>query len=78
MEPVGWGNNDVRDGTGFAFEKSPEYARKPWAMEEIAALLPSVRLVLLLREPASRAYSHFRMRFAVRFPALHSYVRQHV
>ena len=29
-------------------------------------------------EPASRAYSHFRMRFAVRFPALHSYVRQHV
>ena len=50
------------EGRGFAVEKTPSYMRNVnGAVLNIARLLPSVRLILLLREPAARAYSHFRM-----------------
>tara|TARA_B110001452_G_scaffold187844_1_gene158203 strand:- start:1336 stop:2580 length:1245 start_codon:yes stop_codon:yes gene_type:complete len=56
-----WGSWDIRNGNGLAIEKSPSYFRSPSALMQINTLLPTARLVLLLREPASRAYSHFRM-----------------
>jgi hypothetical protein len=45
----------------YTFEKSPGYlahARDPGLM---TLLLPSIRLVAILRDPAKRAYSHFQM-----------------
>lgn len=40
-------------------ESSPFYLPHPRAAERIAAVLPHVRLVVLLREPVARAYSHY-------------------
>lgn len=51
------------------FEKSPSYARFPYALAAAAALVPSAHLVVVLRDPVDRAYSAFghharRRRFA--------------
>jgi hypothetical protein len=46
---------DVRVQT---FESSPYYMYHPYAMARIAADLPGVRLVVLVRDPVERAYSH--------------------
>ena len=61
-----WGSWDIRNGTGLAIEKTPSYFRSPTALTNINNLLPSARLVLLLREPAARSFSHFRMLTAFR------------
>jgi hypothetical protein len=42
-------------------EASPSYTFHPLAAERMAALLPRVRIVLLLRDPVERAHSHWRM-----------------
>lgn len=40
-------------------ESSPYYLFHPWAGERIAATLPDARLIAILRDPVSRAYSHY-------------------
>lgn len=40
-------------------EASPDYLFHPHAPRRAAALLPSARLVVLLRNPVDRAYSHY-------------------
>jgi hypothetical protein len=42
-----------------AFEASPDYMFNPLAAGRIAALLPDVRLVAMLRNPTDRAISHY-------------------
>ncbi|MFP4011557.1 MAG: sulfotransferase family protein [Spirochaetaceae bacterium] len=42
-------------------EGSPEYLLHPHAARRISALLPQVKLVVLLRDPAQRAISHYFM-----------------
>lgn len=42
-------------------ESSPEYMINPAACPRIAAVLPGVRLVAILRNPIERAYSHYMM-----------------
>ena len=41
------------------FEATPDYLFDPRAPQRVAAMLPNVKLVVLLREPASRAVSHY-------------------
>lgn len=50
-----------RRGTGYsvAFEASPNYLFFPAAAERAAALVPDARLLVLLRDPADRAFSHY-------------------
>ena len=43
-------------------EASPYYLFHPLAAERLAAQAPSVRLIVLLRDPAERAYSHYKER----------------
>jgi len=43
-----------------AFEATPYYLADPGAPVRAAALVPSARLVVLLREPVARAYSHYQ------------------
>ena len=52
----------VAAGAGRAVtgEASPEYIFHPLAPARIAATLPDVRLVALLRDPVERAWSHYR------------------
>jgi hypothetical protein len=52
--------DDVRDEVAIG-EASPEYLRSPQAPGRIEALLPGVKIVASLREPASRAYSGYLM-----------------
>lgn len=40
-------------------EASPSYISVPEAPERIAALVPSARLIFILRDPVERAYSHY-------------------
>lgn len=42
-------------------EASPIYLAEPRACEAIAAAIPEVKLVVILRDPAERAFSHFLM-----------------
>src|SRR5260221_5257590 len=42
-------------------EASPSYVSHYWAPRRIAAMLPDVKLIMLLRNPVDRAYSQFRM-----------------
>jgi hypothetical protein len=45
-------------------ESSPAYLMNPMVPERVAALMPNVKLLLLLREPVERAASHFSLRKA--------------
>jgi hypothetical protein len=49
-----------RDGPVAIGETSPYYLFHPLAAERIAALLPDVRIIALLRDPVARAWSHYR------------------
>jgi len=40
-------------------EATPNYVHEPVAIQRIAATIPEVRLILLLRNPVDRAYSHY-------------------
>ncbi|MGK7344546.1 MAG: sulfotransferase domain-containing protein [Candidatus Nitrospinota bacterium M3_3B_026] len=42
-------------------EASAEYLSKPRVPRHVAALLPSVKLIVLLRNPVTRAYSDYQM-----------------
>ena len=44
----------------IAGEASPSYLFHPFAPERVAALLPDVRLVALVRDPVDRAFSHYQ------------------
>jgi hypothetical protein len=46
-------------------EASPSYVFHPLAPERVYALVPAVRLILLVREPAERAYSHYQHEVAL-------------
>jgi len=52
------------DRDGLRGEATPIYAYWPNALERIAAYNPAARLILMLREPAARAWSHWRMEYA--------------
>jgi hypothetical protein len=53
------GNFPVRAHGRIVGEASPSYLLHPLAAERVASLVPEVRLVVLLREPGARAYSHY-------------------
>lgn len=40
-------------------EATPEYVFNPHVINRVQSLLPNVKLVVMLRNPADRAYSHF-------------------
>lgn len=42
-------------------EASPDYIFNPYAAERTNSLLPNVKIIVLLRNPVNRAYSHYYM-----------------
>jgi hypothetical protein len=46
----------------LAGEASPSYFLHVWAAARLAKLLPDAKLIVQLRDPVDRAYSHFQMR----------------
>lgn len=53
--------NSTALGKKYAFEKSPGYLAHSTYPKLVQLLMPSVKLVAILRDPAKRAYSHFQM-----------------
>lgn len=45
-------------------EATPIYLYWPGSLERIAAYNPAIRLIVLLRDPVERAWSHWKMEFA--------------
>ncbi|MBV9382873.1 MAG: sulfotransferase domain-containing protein [Streptosporangiaceae bacterium] len=58
------GRHLARPGTkpAIAGEASPYYLFHPLAAERLARDFPEARIIVLLRDPVERAYSHFRER----------------
>jgi hypothetical protein len=54
----------ARYGPPVAFEASGYYIYHPFALDRIAADLPSVKLVVMLRDPVERAYSAYKHEYA--------------
>ena len=53
-----------REGTRFITgEGEPSYLPNPVAAQRIMDLVPDVRLIVMLRDPVKRAYSHYQHRF---------------
>jgi hypothetical protein len=47
---------------GHVLEASPSYLPTPSALRQMKQVLPKTRLVVLLRDPVSRAFSHYQHR----------------
>mmetsp|Transcript_1991 Transcript_1991/g.7684 ORF Transcript_1991/g.7684 Transcript_1991/m.7684 type:complete len:445 (-) Transcript_1991:149-1483(-) len=52
--------NDDDEPRVLTFDKSPNYLLKPWLPALLHRFAPSLRLVVTLRNPTARAYSHFQ------------------
>ncbi len=50
------------DAGAIAGEASPYYLFHPLAAQRLAAAFPDLRLIVLLRDPVERAYSHYKER----------------
>lgn len=59
------GNFPLRAGTRIVGEASPSYLFHPAAPERAAALVPEVRLIVLVRDPVERALSHYHHEVAL-------------
>lgn len=49
-----------KDQRSLTFDASPYYLFHPLAAQRAADLLPDARLIVLLRDPVQRAFSHYR------------------
>lgn len=60
-EGMGWYQQHFAhiDGARIIGEATPDYLYHPDAMARIAAAIPDVKILLLLRNPVDRAYSHY-------------------
>lgn len=54
----------------LAFEATPDYLVHPLAAERAASLLPEAKVVVLLRDPVERAFSHYRHMVRLGFETL--------
>ena len=50
----------LRRGARLTFEASPYYLAHPFVPARVRAMLPDAKLVVLLRDPVERAWSHYR------------------
>lgn len=50
---------DLADGETAIGEATPNYLYHPLAVERMAEVIPDARLIVLLRNPVDRAYSHY-------------------
>jgi hypothetical protein len=69
------GHFPLRRGSRLAFESAGYYMHHPLAPERIAADLPGVKLLVLLRDPVERAYSAHKHELARGFETEPSFER---
>ncbi|NIQ15891.1 MAG: sulfotransferase, partial [Candidatus Dadabacteria bacterium] len=56
-------DQNLHKGSIIAGEATERYLEYPHAPKRVREALPHVKLILLLRNPVDRAYSHYSMRF---------------
>lgn len=59
LGPIWYRKHFTRDGLLLQGEKSPEYLSEQQAMLNMYSILPDAKLIVLLRDPVTRAYSHW-------------------
>lgn len=57
-----WYKSFFKDGF-LGGEKSPEYYMSKTSMREISKYIPECKIILCVRNPVDRAYSHFQMNY---------------
>jgi hypothetical protein len=66
--PVAWYRSrfplrlQVEARDGHVLEASPSYLPMPQALRQMQSVVPDARLIVLLRDPVSRAFSHYQHR----------------
>lgn len=62
--PTRWARrrHAARHGHALSLEASPMYLFDPRVADRVAATLPRVKVVILLRDPVARAFSHYQER----------------
>ncbi|MEO0854539.1 MAG: sulfotransferase domain-containing protein, partial [Cyanobacteria bacterium J06648_11] len=68
--PVRFFDTVVRRQPFLSGESSPTYLLYPQVPRRVAALIPEVKLIALVRNPVDRAYSHYSMMVRRRFETL--------
>lgn len=63
----------LRSTNKLAFEATPYYLYHPLSPQRIAKDLPNVKIIVLLRDPVRRAFSHFQMQKDQGREELHSF-----
>lgn len=48
-------------GKFLTFEVTPWYIRRPWTAKRIHEILPNIKLIVILRNPVDRTYSHYHL-----------------
>ena len=51
----------IKSKTGFfmTYDVTPAYVRRPWIVKRIKKLFPKSKLIIVLRNPVDRTYSHY-------------------
>lgn len=65
--------NGIRGRKTQTFDGTPNYLDSPGAAHRIEQMLPNVKIVLLLRNPVTRAYSNYNMALKFGFETLPFY-----
>ncbi len=50
----------MNSGTALTFEATPDYLVYPAAARRLSMIVPNAKFIVLLRNPADRAYSHYQ------------------
>ena len=45
----------------MTYEVTPWYVRRPWTARRIKSIFPNIKLIVVLRNPVDRTYSHYHM-----------------
>ena len=45
----------------MTYDVTPSYVRRPWNAERIKKLFPNTKLIIVLRNPVDRTYSHYHL-----------------
>ncbi len=61
--PTVFKKNRVKSQHGIVItgEDTPSYIRRPWAAKRILETLPKSKLIVILRNPINRTYSHYHL-----------------
>ena len=53
----------IKSKTNFfmTYDVTPSYIRRPWNARRIKNLFPNTKLIVILRNPVDRAYSHYKL-----------------